>query len=133
MADDIDPVQDREWHILHDRITEVLDRYGHKDPFGNGDYWLVDDNWGQRRHRLEIQNPALVRPQVVVALQAALADYPDWEINAGLYLGKTDWPASGMGLVIYSDEIIDELQRKYLPEEFRDLRYPGARRLFDRD
>lgn len=31
-----------------------------------------------------------------------------------------------MGLMIYNDEIIDELQRRYLPEEFRDLRYVGA-------
>lgn len=133
MTDGIDPVQDREWQILHDRITETLDRFGRKDAFGNGDYWLVDDNWGWRRHQLEIQNLNLIRPHIIAALQENLFGYPEWYITAGIYPGLQDWPESGMGLIIYNDEIVDELQRRYLPLEFRDLRYEGSRRTFDKD
>lgn len=38
-----------------------------------------------------------------------------------------------MGLIIQQDRILYELQRKYLPDEFRDLRYRDSRRLFDAD
>ena len=133
MSDEIDPVQDREWQILHDRITETLNGFGRKDAFGKGDYWLVDDNWGHRRHQLEIQNLNLIRPHVIGALQRNLSDYPEWYITAGIYPGLKDWPDAGMGLIIYNDEIIDELQRRYLPSEFRGLRYEGSRRVFDKD
>ena len=31
-----------------------------------------------------------------------------------------------MGLIIANDEIIDDLQREFLPPEFHDLTYPGS-------
>lgn len=123
MSNDVDPTQDRDWQILHDRIAAILDRFGRRDAFGNGDCWLVDDNWGQYRHLIEIQNLNLLQPHIVKALQAALADYPRWELCIGVDVirGDRKWP--GMGLIIYSDEIVDKLERAYLPPEFRDLRY----------
>lgn len=129
MTDGTDYGQDREWHILYARIAATLDRFGRRDAFGNGDYWLIDDNLGARRHLLEIQNLDLLKPHIVKSLQSLLSDYPDWEISAGIDVIKDNrnWP--GMGLIIYSDEIIDKLERDYLPPEFRDLRYEGSRRV----
>jgi hypothetical protein len=119
--------QDKEWQILHDKITETLDRFGKKNAFGKGDYWLVDDNWGWCRQQLEFQNLNLFRPHVIKALQALLANLPNWEITVRVdFVGKEkSWP--GMGLVISHDQIIDDLQRDYLPVEFRQFIYEGAR------
>ena len=57
------------------------------------------------------------------SLQASLADYPNWYITARVVVPgeEKSWP--GMGIVIYHDEIVDELQREFLPEEFRRLTY----------
>jgi hypothetical protein len=111
--------QARDWQILHDAITRVLDRYGRKNAFGKGDYWLVDDNYGPRRHRLEFQNLDLFRTDILQQLQAVLAGYPDWRITIQVDVPGTEkiWP--GMGLIVYENEIIDELQRDFLPERFR--------------
>ena len=38
---------------------------------------------------------------------------------------EQDWPV--MGLTIRRHEIIDGLQREFLPPEFADLHYPGGR------
>jgi hypothetical protein len=54
--------QERDWRTLHDAITAILDRFGRRDAFGEGDYWLVDDNRGRRSHQLEFQNLALFKP-----------------------------------------------------------------------
>lgn len=123
MADDKSAIQEKQWLVLHDRITEVLDRFGRKDAFGKGDYWLVDDNWGWYRQQVEIQNLDLLKPQVVRRLQAVLAEYPDWDITVRVDVPGTEerWP--GMGLVIYHDEIVDELRREFLPAEFGEIRY----------
>jgi hypothetical protein len=69
-----------EWKILHDRITATLDRYGKKDAFGRGDYWLVDEDLGSYRQKLEVQNLNLLQPHIIRSLQAVLAKYPDCEI-----------------------------------------------------
>src|SRR4051812_37556412 len=97
--------QEADWQILHDRITATLDRFGRKDAFREGDYWLVDDNWGWERHQVEIQILALLAPLVIKSLQTLLADYSDWDISVRVDIpGKEQsWP--GMGLIIYRDEI----------------------------
>ncbi len=120
-------LQDKEWTILHDQITNLLDQFGTKDPVGKGDYWLVDDNLGRQRHQVEINNLNFLQPHIIKALQALLADFPTWYITVQV-LGpdkENEWP--GMGLMIYPDEIIDELQREFLPQEFRNIQYEGAR------
>jgi hypothetical protein len=113
--------QERDWQTLHDAITATLDRFGRKNAFGRGDYWLVDDNWGRLSQQLEFQNLELFKPHIIKALQDLLVDYPDWYITIRVAVPEKEgiWP--GMGLIIYSDEVVDELRRGFLPAEFRDV------------
>ena len=122
-------LQEKEWAILHDRIANLLDQFGKKDPVGDGDYWLVDENLGWQRHKVEIDNLNFLQPHIIKSLQALLADFPTWDITVQVAVSgkEKEWP--GMGLTIYSDEIIDELQREFLPDEFRNIHYEGARPL----
>ncbi len=115
--------QETEWSCLYDLIMETLDRYGRKDPFGKGDYWLLDENWSWHCHQLEFQNLNLFRPEIVKALQGLLADFPDWEIAIRVDVPAMDGKWPGMGLIISTDKIVDELQRRYLPEEFHNYTY----------
>jgi hypothetical protein len=127
MTSDDTAKQDQEWADLHDRIDAVLQRFGRKDAFGDGDYWPVDESSHWYLLQVEVQNLRMLKPDVVAALQAALAGYPDWEIAMGVDIQKRVPPWPGMGLVIRHDEIIDELRREFLPEEFRNLGYSGER------
>lgn len=115
--------QEREWQPLHDMITETLDRFGRKDPVGKGDYWLLDENWGWFVQQLEFQNLNLFRPEIVKCLQGLLAEFPDWEITIRVSVPAMEGKWPGMGLVVSCDKIVDELQRQYLPEEFRNFIY----------
>jgi hypothetical protein len=117
--------QGAEWRALHDRITEVLDRFGKKDAFGDGDYWLLDDDWGRFTQEVEVQNLALLQAHIVRLLHALLADYPDWQviIRVDRPEKKGIWP--GMGLIVRDDEIVDELCREFLPPETRHITYEG--------
>src|SRR5262245_3192542 len=120
---DLKTRREAEWRILHDRITETLDRFGKKNPFGKGDYWLLDDDWGTWRQELEIQNLELFKPHVVKLLQGLVVNYPDWEITMRVDVPDKEnvWP--GMGLILHDDRIIDDLKRDYLPDEFRNIVY----------
>jgi hypothetical protein len=121
--------READWKILHDRIAYTLDRYGKMDAFGKGDYWLVDEDLGLYRQKLEVQNLDFLQPHIIKSLQTLLDGYPDWEIMFRIaVVGKeNEWPA--MGLIIHDDGIIDDLQREYLPVEFRGVVYEGSKRL----
>jgi hypothetical protein len=61
--------QEREWQILHDRIVNVVERFGRRDAFEDGDHWLLDDNWGRYRQELEVQNLKLLQPHIIKSLR----------------------------------------------------------------
>jgi hypothetical protein len=129
MAEDIRDRLDREWEELFVKIQEALNPFGKLWDFERreGDYWLIDDNWGNFKHVVEVQNLALLEPVVITALQKVLVGYPDWEITVCPEPPtKGQWP--GMALILRDDEIFDELEREYLPKEYQNLTYPGARR-----
>jgi hypothetical protein len=115
--------QELTWGILHDRIAQVLKQFGTEDHFGDADYLLVDENYGWKRHTVEIHNLNLLRPTLVKTLQGLLRDFSDWQIVLALDVPGTEnqWPR--MGLTIRSQEIADDLKRQYLPREFRDVQY----------
>jgi hypothetical protein len=63
----------------------------------------------------------MFKPHIIKALQDLLAPYPDWYIEIGVAVPDKYgiWP--GMGLIVYPDEVVDELRRDFLPAEFRDV------------
>jgi hypothetical protein len=120
--------QELEWAQLYARLEKILPQFGKSDYIGRGDYWVVDDNWGCRQHKLIITNLKMISPNIVKQLQKSLANFPNWEIVIAIDLegpGKL-WPE--MGLIVRHHEIIDDLQRQYFPKEFRNLTYHGSRR-----
>lgn len=122
-----DETRDRIWGELYRRIVDVLGRYGKEDAIGNGDFWVVDDNYGWRRHTVNIFDLKMLDAPIVAALRALLDDLPDWEIVLALDVPGTEgkWPS--MGLTVRRHEIIDGLMREYLPRPYQGLLIPGSR------
>jgi hypothetical protein len=119
MTTDLYVQQRKEWAILYERTHEVLRKFGEEDDGGKRkDYLLVDDNLGLWQQRVETSNLKMVCPAVVKLLQELLIGYPNWEIV--IALGRFG------GIVIRDDEIVDDLRRENLPEEFQ-AKYEGSR------
>ncbi|RAI44092.1 hypothetical protein [Rhodoplanes roseus] len=127
MAQDRSDDQEVTWGLVLDRIRDVLAEFGVEDPMGGGDYLVVDDNYGFRWNTVEIHSLRMLKPAVVKALQARLEGIDDWEIVVAVDVPGTEdlWPP--MGLTIHATEIIDSLERAFLPPEYRDLIFEGAR------
>jgi hypothetical protein len=115
--------QEREWGMLHDRLSEVLRQFGVEDHFGNGDYLLVDDNYGWQRHIIEVQKLHMFELPVVKIVQSLLREFPGWEVNMIVDVPGTEQSWPNMGIMIRGNSIVDDLQRQYLPKQFQDLRY----------
>lgn len=127
----------REWTALYDKIQELLRPLGDEDAvesrgdsyeYVRKDYLLVDDDWGDYRHKIETGNLEFIRPALIKSLQKLLIEHPNWEITLTLCASE-DESRPAMGLVIRDDEIVDGLRREYLPPAFRSVQYEGSRPL----
>lgn len=114
---------DPDFAALYDAIQNVLRPVATESPYTGGDYYLVDDDWGNRQQKIEIEKLSLLHPDIIHALRRLLDRFPRWEIVVAA--GQPDGPP--MGLTLRRHEIIDGLLREYLPPEFRGFRYDDAR------
>jgi len=130
-TEESDVGQQREWEALYGLVVDTMAKYGVENAFGDGDYLIVDDNYGHRRQIVEVHNVKMLRPDIVTALRKLLDGYNGWEIVMAVNVPgppperKRLWPP--MGVTIRKHEIIDGLLRQYLPPEFSNVHYAGSR------
>jgi hypothetical protein len=126
--------QERDFPILYEAAEKFLGQFGVERAASDGDFWVVDDNYGPKQHKIYFNNLKMLAPPIVYGLQQLLNDFPDWDWVVAISIDghlPPVWPE--MGLIIRNDEIIDGLQRQYFPPEYRDWKYEGARVGTDRD
>jgi hypothetical protein len=133
MTDGEDVQQNKNWSLIYDELVPLMARFGVDDAFGEGDYWILDDNWGPKQHKICVFNLDILRPEVVYALQNIIRNFSDWSVVVAVDVpGKEEvWPP--MGLIIREHEIIDGLQRQYFPPEYQSIQYEGSRVGTDKD
>jgi hypothetical protein len=117
----------RTWDNIYRRIRKYMARHGRDDAFGEGDYWLVFDGTGPRCHSILMGRYHLLRPHVIAGLRTLLHDEPTWTIGVTPDHRLVPKDAPRMGLNVRRDEVIDGLDRRFLPPEFADIRYPDSR------
>jgi hypothetical protein len=115
------------WELLYEQIVSIVKQYGTEDFRDTADCWVEDDNLGTLQEKVYVSNLTMLRPVVIKSLQQLLTKFPDWEIRVAVSGPERwdQWPI--MGLTIRAHEIIDGLQRRYFPPEFRDIHYEGSR------
>lgn len=112
----------RVWKRFYRKVDKILGALGRGGSYDDdADFWIIGDDWGCDAVQVDLRNLDLLRPDLLDKLQASLGGDPDWSITISINLRDRSFQAPGMGLTIYSDEIIDELQRDYLPERFRHV------------
>lgn len=115
------------WETLYQRLVDLFTPYGLEDSSGYGDFWVVDENYGWKGNRVFINNLRLLTPSIVSTVHSFLEGVPDWTIVlvVNIYGEGENWP--DMGVTIREHEIIDTLQREYLPPPYNKLVFPGSR------
>lgn len=116
------------FEALRERVKGVLQRFGVPESLTrDGDYTVHGDYSGHPEVVVFVGNLELLRPEVVDQLQQVIRQFPGWQIVMTVAVRRhyDDWP--NMGLYIRPHEIIDGLQRQYLPAEYQKLEYVGAR------
>jgi hypothetical protein len=131
MNQDSDDTQIAQWDSLFEKVHQILDPLGSEDPFAKGDFFVLDDNWGTKELRVEVNNLALLEPAVVNSLRRILDEFSGWKIVVAVDIPHKGWPP--MGLIIRRNEVVDGLQRQFLPSEFARFLYERSRPGTDKD
>lgn len=97
--------RDKAWTILYDILSKSLASLGRENAFGEADYWIVDDDYGDTAHKICVHRLSFLSPQMVSAIQEALKPYPQWRVLIQLELELDGAPLSPDGIIIYSDRV----------------------------
>lgn len=119
--------RDRIWNALYRQVVAVMEKFGTESAVGRGDFWVIEDDHGLKRIGIDVFNFDLFSVTVIAELRELLANIQDWEIVLIVDMPQSgeEWPF--MGVMIRWHEIVDGLQREYLPEEVRPPAIPGRR------
>ena len=68
------------WERMYNRVCEVLRYFGTENYLGDGDYWVLDDNYGWRETHVEVHNLNILAPRVIARLRTLTAKDANWQI-----------------------------------------------------
>jgi hypothetical protein len=126
MDDAEDAAQAAEWESLYEKVRTCLQQFGTEDYLGRADFHILADNYGFRTINVAFHKLEMLRVPIIRRLQSLLRDHPSWEVLIAVDIpGKErEWPS--MGLTVRPGEIVDKLQRQYLPRELQSLSFATA-------
>jgi hypothetical protein len=77
----IPDLQKAEWTALYADLRALLQAHGQEDASGEGDYWLVDDNYGTPQHKICVTNISILTRPLCRQCQRLLRQYSlPWEL-----------------------------------------------------
>jgi hypothetical protein len=70
--------------LAYEALISVLRKFGKNDPFGEGDFWLVDDNWGDWTQKLTVNNIGVLTREFVDQLKQVMVQFSAWRLMVTL-------------------------------------------------
>ena len=82
---DSESPKDAEWQALYVSLLALLRRHGVHDPFGGGEFYLVDDDYGSAQHKIECMSESAFTPALAQEIQQMLEPLVrPWEVIVAL-------------------------------------------------
>jgi hypothetical protein len=96
--------REERWERLYNELLDALAPLGKNDAVGDGDFWLVDDDWGGHHHKICVAKPEFWSCVVEDEIRKVLAgSFQDWGVFVVFECG-VDRP----GLIVYADSNVIE-------------------------
>ncbi len=77
--------EDAEWQALYGSLLAALRRHGVHDPFGGGDFYLVEDDYGSTQHKIECSSASAFTPALAEEIQQVLKPFDrPWQVIVAL-------------------------------------------------
>lgn len=121
---DYDQLQNEEWSKLYDELQQLLVRHGQEDAYGDGDFWLVDDNYGSPQHKVCVSRVSFLTKIMASEVQQKLRAYSlPWEVIFAFDPRDERLDLSDLGVVVHKADIQEDWNagrmRRLFGSEFR--------------
>jgi hypothetical protein len=118
-ASKMSPDAKRETQALYDELGELLAQHGKSDPFGNGDFWIVEDKWGSLSHVVCIFNISFLTPQLAMEVQRLLqGKFPSGRVQFQIEVVEPNIEIPLPGIRILANEIVEDWSRRKMQSIF---------------
>jgi hypothetical protein len=108
--------RDNEWQLLYVNLVRALKRLGIEDPYGEGDYWLVDDDYGDTTQKLCVHRRSFIQPELITLLQRELREFPHWRVMMQIEFPLDNPTPRHGGLIVHHDRIEEHWDRNALKD-----------------
>lgn len=98
-------VRSGEWQALYDALHSALAPLGTEDAYGKGDYWLVDDDYGDFTQKLCVWRPSFLQPSITHLFQKTLGTYSHWRLMVQLEVEVNGVLDTSNGFTVYCDKV----------------------------
>jgi len=99
-------VQREEWQLLYHELQAALSKFGREDPFGGGDYWVVDDNYSTPQHKVCVTRPSFITRPMAKTVQRLLQGRKlRWEVLVSLDIKDSNRHPDDLGILVTAHQI----------------------------
>lgn len=100
-----------EWSSLYAAVRTQLRVLGTEDPYGNGEFWVVDDDYGDLSLKVCVHRKAFLTHSFLATVQATLASHPNWRVVVQIEFPVEGVEPNSTGFVIHSDRVEEHWDR----------------------
>ena len=116
--------QTKEWEALYQELTTLLEKHGTQNPIGDGDFWIVDDNYGSAQHKVCVARVSFLTRPLAGEVQRLLRKYSlAWEVLFSLDKAELRPTENDLGVLVRKSDIKEcwsaERMKKAFGNEFR--------------
>ena len=116
---DHDELQQREWDALYAELGALLDEHGKQNPYGDGDFWVVDDNYGSPQHKVCVTRVSFLTRPVALEVQRILRKYSlAWEVLFSLDKAELRPTANDLGVLVRKTDIQEHWSAERMQQAF---------------
>ena len=107
--------RDVEWRKLYNALRTVVRRFGEESPYGDGDFWLVEHDWGGYSQKLCIFRVRLLSQELVEAVQELLrSSFPNWSVLCQFEVVGATEKVPPEGIVIFGGHVVEHWDKALL-------------------
>ena len=116
--------QAKEWDALYEELEALLRKHGTQNPYGDGDFWIVDDNYGTPQHKVCVTRVSFLTRPLAVEVQRVLRRYAlAWEVLFSLDKADLRPTENDLGILVRKSDIQElwstERMQRAFGKEFR--------------
>lgn len=108
--------RENEWSELYAALVGLLSKVGVENAFGEGDFWVVDEDWGEFDQKICIFNLFIINGSLLKSLESLLKSrFPSWKVYIQLELPGYGKPE---GVIVSAYEIQEHWDKRELADRF---------------